>query len=281
MSVAELSSLPQENGSDALNYENNSTPLQGDNQKVNEYDQVSESIPQGEHGTLSEISGKQEESIYQLRRRIEEASRDASESEGSRGNQQEIKPIGVGSFGAIYNQSNKEAATPIDKKTDTGENQIDLQSDTALLQDVGSSSVDRDSELSVNKQKNPRFTAPQPEAGEDLIDYASRISEAKRLFDAEQEVDTIPTEAQKSAGNYKKGHINIGGYDITIENPKGSERSGVDANGQPWSVTMNNSYGYIRGTEGVDGDHIDVFLSDNPADGKVYVIDQMNEDGFF
>lgn len=281
LSVAELSSLPQENGSDALNYENNSTPLQGDNQKVNEYDQVSESIPQGEHGTLSEISGKQEESIYQLRRRIEEASRDASESEGSRGNQQEIKPIGVGSFGAIYNQSNKEAATPIDKKTDTGENQIDLQSDTALLQDVGSSSVDRDSELSVNKQKNPRFTAPQPEAGEDLIDYASRISEAKRLFDAEQEVDTIPTEAQKSAGNYKKGHINIGGYDITIENPKGSERSGVDANGQPWSVTMNNSYGYIRGTEGVDGDHIDVFLSDNPADGKVYVIDQMNEDGFF
>jgi hypothetical protein len=281
LSVAEPSSLPQENGSDALNYEDNSAPLQGDNQKYHENGEVSESIPQGEHGTLSEISGEQEESIYQLRRRIEEASRDASESEGSRGNQQKIKPIRVGSFGAIYNQSNKEAATPIDKKTDTGENQIDLQSDTALLQDVGSSSVDRDSELSVNKQKNPRFTAPQPEAGEDLIDYASRISEAKRLFDAEQEVDTTPTEAQKSAGNYKKGHINIGGYDITIENPKGSERSGVDANGQPWSVTMNNSYGYIRGTEGVDGDHIDVFLSDNPADGKVYVIDQINEDGSF
>ena len=232
LSVAEPSSLPQENGSDALNYEDNSAPLQGDNQKYHENGEVSESIPQGEHGTLSEISGEQEESIYQLRRRIEEASRDASESEGSRGNQQKIKPIGVGSFGAIYNQSNKEAATPIDKKTDTGENQIDLQSNTALLQDVGSSSVDRDSELSVNKQKNPRFTAPQPEAGEDLIDYASRISEAKRLFDAEQEVDTTPTEAQKSAGNYKKGHINIGGYDITIENPKGSERSGVDANGQ-------------------------------------------------
>lgn len=276
-----LSSLDQKDGNNALDFEDKSIFLNDNNQKVNENGQISESISQGEHGTLSEISGEQEESIYQLRRRIEEASRDASESEGSRGNQQEIKPIGVGSFGAIYNQSNKEAATPIDKKTDTGEIQIDLQSDTALLQDVGSSSVDRDSELSVNKQKNPRFTAPQPEAGEDLIDYASRISGAKRLFDAEQEVDTNPTEAQKSAGNYKKGHINIGGFDITIENPKGSERSGVDANGQPWSVTMNNSYGYIRGTEGVDGDHIDVFLSDNPADGKVYVIDQMNEDGSF
>lgn len=281
LSVVEPSSSTQENGNNTLNSEDNSVPLQGDNQKVNENDEVSESIPQGEHGTLSEISGEQEESIYQLRRRIEEASRDASESEGSRGNQQKIKPIGVGSFGAIYNQSNKEAATPINKKTDTGENQIDLQSDTVLLQDVGSSSVDRDSKLSVNKQKNPRFTAPQPEAGEDLIDYASRISEAKRLFDAEQEVDINPTEAQKSAGNYKKGHIKIDGYDITIENPKGSERSGVDTNGQPWSVTMNNTYGYIRGTEGVDGDHIDVFLSDNPAGGKVYVIDQMNEDGSF
>lgn len=279
--IVEPSSLTQENGDIALKSEDNSVPLQGDNQKVNKNDEVSESIPQGEHGTLPEISGEQEEPGYQLRRGIEAASRNASESEGSRDDQQEIKPIGVGPFGAIYNQSNKEAATSIDKKTDTGENQIDLQSDTALLQDVGSSSVDRDSELSVNKQKNPRFTAPQPEAGEDLIDYVSRTSEAKRLFDAEQEVDTTPTEAQKSAGNYKKGHINIGGYDITIENPKGSERSGVDTNGQPWSVTMNNSYGYIRGTEGVDGDHIDVFLSDNPADGKVYVIDQMNEDGFF
>ena len=44
---------------------------------------------------------------------------------------------------------------------------------------------------------------------------------------------------------------------------------------------MNNTYGYIRGTEGVDGDHIDVFLSDDPTQGDVYVIDQVNEDGSF
>ena len=94
-------------------------------------------------------------------------------------------------------------------------------------------------------------------------------------------VDTNPTEAQKEAGNYQKGHIQIDGYDITIENPKGSIRKGVDANGNPWEVTMNNHYGYIRGTEGVDGDHIDVFLSDNLAKGKVFVIDQVKEDGTF
>lgn len=98
---------------------------------------------------------------------------------------------------------------------------------------------------------------------------------------ARAEVDTNPTEAQKEAGNYKKGHVIVDGYNITLENPKGSERTGTDKNGNKWSVTMNNDYGYIRGTEGVDGDHIDVFLSDNPESGDVFVIDQVNPDGTF
>lgn len=98
---------------------------------------------------------------------------------------------------------------------------------------------------------------------------------------AREDVDQNPTEAQKEAGNYKKGHVKIDGYDVTIENPKGSVRSGKDANGNEWSVTMNNDYGYIRGTEGVDGDHIDVFLSDDPESGDVFVIDQVNPDGSF
>ena len=104
------------------------------------------------------------------------------------------------------------------------------------------------------------------------------------VAEAERETDTTPTEAQKEAGNYKKGHVKIDGYDISIEQPKGSVRSGTDENGNPWSVTMNNTYGYIRGTEGVDGDHIDVFLSDNLDDwnGIVYVVDQVNpDDGSF
>ena len=125
------------------------------------------------------------------------------------------------------------------------------------------------------------FVAPEREEGENLLDYAERVVKTKEIDDARKEVEANPTDAQKEAGNYRKGHITLDGYDITIENPKGSTRSGVDANGQPWSVTMNNDYGYIRGTEGVDGDHIDVFLSDDPTTGKVYVIDQLNEDGSF
>lgn len=92
----------------------------------------------------------------------------------------------------------------------------------------------------------------------------------------EAKVNTEPTEAQKEAGNYEMGHIKVDGYDITIENPKGSVRRGTDANGKQWEQTMHNTYGYIRATEGVDGDHIDVFLSDNPTSGKVYIIDQVD-----
>lgn len=106
----------------------------------------------------------------------------------------------------------------------------------------------------------------------------------EKIAAAEAEVNVNPTEAQKEAGNYKKGHVLVGVFDITIEQPKGSVRSGVDANGNKWETTMQNTYGYIRGTEGVDGDHIDVFLSDD-IDGwngrRVFVVDQYNEDGSF
>lgn len=125
--------------------------------------------------------------------------------------------------------------------------------------------------------KRNAFVAPDIKKGEDVLDYIHRVAKAKEIHDAERETDTNPTEAQKEAGNYKKGHVKVDGFDITIENPKGSVRSGKDADGKEWSVTMNNDYGYIRGTEGVDGDHIDVFLSDNPEQGNVYVIDQVNQ----
>ena len=117
------------------------------------------------------------------------------------------------------------------------------------------------------------------------VEGSRAVEEAQVVLDsikqARKEVDTNPTEAQKEAGNYKKGHIKIDGFNITIENPKGGVRSGTDKNGKKWSITMNNDYGYIRGTEAVDGDHIDVFLSSFPTQGSVFVVDQSNEDGSF
>ena len=112
--------------------------------------------------------------------------------------------------------------------------------------------------------------------GEDV-----KSSVQERLAAAEGEVNTEPSEAQKKAGNYKMGHVEIDGLQISIENPKGSMRRGKDPNGTPWETEMKNTYGYIKGPEGVDGDKIDVFLSDNPTDGDVYVVDQYNTDGTF
>lgn len=102
----------------------------------------------------------------------------------------------------------------------------------------------------------------------------------ERLKNAIAETEPNPSEAQKKAGNYKKGHLQFGGYDFTVETPKGTTRSGKDEQGKPWSVTMHDTYGYILGKIGVDGDHIDMFINDaadlDSFDGNVYVVDQVN-----
>lgn len=146
-------------------------------------------------------------------------------------------------------------------------------------------SVGKDKQSSATKQEIVDNYLEKPASSEDLFAMAERVAEedkAKRTRKKEEaKVDTNPTEAQKEAGNYKKGHIKIDGFNVTIEQPKGSVRRGKDANGKEWETEMHNTYGYIRGTESVDGDHIDIFLSDNPTEGNVFVVDQVNKDGSF
>ena len=90
-----------------------------------------------------------------------------------------------------------------------------------------------------------------------------------------------PTEKQKSYGNYKKGHFSIHGLRIAIENPKGSERKGVDPDGNPWCTKLKCHYGYIKGHTGSDGDSVDVFLGNNLNSDKVFVVNQKKDDGKF
>lgn len=104
----------------------------------------------------------------------------------------------------------------------------------------------------------------------------SEKSVAEQITEQREVVNTEPTEAQKEAGNYRMGHVKIDGMDVTIENPKGSIRRGTDADGKKWESEMHYDYGYIRGTKAVDNDHIDIFLSDNPETGNVFVVDQVN-----
>lgn len=142
-------------------------------------------------------------------------------------------------------------------------------------------SILQDKVFEKDAKEAKSFVAPSPKENENPLDYAERIVEAKRLHDEELKVDTNPSEAQKEAGNYKKGHVKINGFDVSIEQPAGSVRSGKDASGKEWSQVMNNTYGYIRGTKGVDGDHIDVFLGPDMNSDMVYVVDQVNTDGSF
>lgn len=136
--------------------------------------------------------------------------------------------------------------------------------------------------VEVNRGNTEGATTTSGDSSTTSENKDSEISETQaNISEEEAKVDTEPTEAQKEAGNYRKGHIKLDGYNISIEQPKGSIRSGIDEQGNPWSVTMNNTYGYIRGTEGVDGDHIDVFLSDNPEEGDIFVVDQIKPDGSF
>lgn len=98
----------------------------------------------------------------------------------------------------------------------------------------------------------------------------------QQLEAARADVAPEPTEAQKEAGNYKKGHLTLQGLDIALENPKGSTRSGIDPDGKEWQSTMAHDYGYIKRTLGADGDHVDVFIGDKPDSETVYVVDQVD-----
>lgn len=126
-------------------------------------------------------------------------------------------------------------------------------------------------EPAVPEVEQPINEAPKevPTKLDDTIKQLEVIAEG-------DQVDKNPTEAQKEAGNYKKGHTTVQGFEVTIENPEGSKRSGTDGGGNRWETTMHNAYGYFKRTKGKDGDQVDTFLGPNPETGKIFVIDQMD-----
>lgn len=153
-------------------------------------------------------------------------------------------------------------------------------------EEVGNGEASSESEIGEGSDsgRKGRQETGSMEPGEGSAVRGSHLPQeasfGERLKSAIAETETEPTEAQKKAGNYKKGHLSFGGYDFTVETPKGVTRSGKDEQGKPWSVTMHDTYGYILGKIGVDGDHIDMFINDaadlDTFDGNVYVVDQVN-----
>lgn len=131
------------------------------------------------------------------------------------------------------------------------------------------------------KSKEP----PAPAISEHRVltpqEFAARIKERvaqkkAEVTQAREQTDTEPTPAQMQAGNYKKGRVSINGIPMVIETPKGTSRSGVDDDGETWSVKMRHDYDYIEGTKGEDGDQLDVLLGPDHDATHVFVIDQVN-----
>lgn len=88
----------------------------------------------------------------------------------------------------------------------------------------------------------------------------------------------IPPYFRKSktwSGHRIRKRMKFQGLDISIENPAGTYRQGIDVDGKPWRSLLHFDYGYIRGTtSGGDGDHVDCFIGPYKDSTRVFVIHQ-------
>ncbi|MDK1039265.1 MAG: hypothetical protein QGD91_10185, partial [Actinomycetota bacterium] len=119
---------------------------------------------------------------------------------------------------------------------------------------------------------------------EDELGPTVDILEMEPAFSvAETQTDVTPTEAQKEAGNYKKGRFTWNGVEIAIENPAGSVRSGVSRQGVAWQQTMNSGYGYFTSKPGADTvegeptEGVDVYVGPDITVPMAYVINQAKD----
>ncbi|WP_421289819.1 LPD38 domain-containing protein [Aeromonas veronii] len=163
------------------------------------------------------------------------------------------------------------APTPWAEAIDNPDGTITLKGDVPLIKQWA-----KDSGVKAMPGKGGLLVAKSSAAK--VREYAAPAASepVQQIEAARAEVAPEPTDAQKEAGNYKKGHLKLQGLDIALENPKGSTRSGTDKDGKAWQSTMAHDYGYIKRTLGADGDHVDVFIGDRPDSETVYVVDQVD-----
>jgi hypothetical protein len=136
----------------------------------------------------------------------------------------------------LYNQAEKEGREilEIEKRSNREDGPFLIQdpaessaADLSALPDT--SSEDKGTDVQPKKQENENKKVSEHA---DNVKQSPLEETANKIAEAEQQVNTNPTEVQKEAGNYKKGHVKVGSFDITIENPQGSVRRGTDANGK-------------------------------------------------
>lgn len=175
-----------------------------------------------------------------------------------------------------------EATTDAQKKADMEAGFAEINKGTVVPADIEPAAPTTEGKVaqSVQAEKAAREITGKPKSAmEAAFEKVAPKKYGLPIKEAVKQVDTKPTEAQKEAGNYRKGHTKVQGLDVAIENPKGSIRKGVDPGGQKWSQKMGAHYGYIKRTQGADGDSVDVFLGPTAETADTfYVVNQSNPD---
>jgi N12 class adenine-specific DNA methylase len=282
--IADAEQFLQAEEEEAEEYEQEAIDRQNEIDTYNDYlDGVAADMPDGLDDYISGVVSDEIESIEEERKTIDDAVREMAAQLDKEDEKGKSESAIAGS--RPVDRKTKAEPSPTEERVSEGKETVPGTQSTpektraehnelkttnsSEKQKVGGGNAD--GSLSIPKEPAKGTKEPTSGAVEPAKEFGKKIDEARKA------VDTNPTDAQKEAGNYKKGHIKFDGYDLTIENPKGSTRSGTDPSGKKWSIKMNYDYGYILGTKGTDGDHIDVYLSDKPTTGNVYVVDQIDQ----
>ncbi|MCA1458106.1 hypothetical protein I6F35_33775 [Bradyrhizobium sp. BRP22] len=169
-----------------------------------------------------------------------------------------------------------QAVEPIPPATAAGE-------ETALLRGMGYTDeqiADMSPAQREGEAAEARESGIKPEFGADDHVVGSRAVpvNVETAADLKAALDTVSkdyTPAQGEANNRQLGHVKWNGLDISIETEAGGVRRGQNPETkEPWETRMGAAYGYIRGTTGADGMHVDVFMGEHPENEQVYVIDE-------
>ena len=117
-----------------------------------------------------------------------------------------------------------------------------------------------------------RGTRPAPQT-EPVADVREVIAQA------EAEVETAPTEAQKEAGNVSKratSGFTAWTYPLRTRAVRSARVSARTAS--HGLSRCRRAYGYVRRTEGADGEQVDVYVGPEPESDQIFVVDQVDAD---
>lgn len=137
------------------------------------------------------------------------------------------------------------------------------------------------------------MAGPQVAQGAQMVQMAKRLAQrpnqrlaqrhAAREADRARVVQALAAELEKlrmeKKGYQLQGQTKVQGLPIAIENRKGSVRKGTDSDGHEWRTKMKHPYGYIKGTKGVDGDPVDVYVGPDKEAPNAFVVHQHKDDG--